>query len=1003
MLNRSAEVILGITNATCIGQKLERYIHPVSQGPYATSINNSIKMAMESLPGTSRPIATRLQLCRGDREARSSSSWADFTISTWFPTDPIFVSPSPTSSSGTDMHHSRNSSSEFVLPRYPHDFLYTMSIVPTTEVIDSQSPTFAEGSVNQSFSLQQAIFENLDLPVLALSKDGKTMLQNQACIDLFASFHKGESDRMLVDTTQEDYLLPWSRETLAYYDEHFEKPFPDEEWPIRSCAILGQNAAPILVGCYGKGTGIRKILEIKPHAIRDQGGLGQHMGGFCTFRDVSTEREQLKKESELQSELHLRQTVQTMPQLIWQATPAGYCDFYSDSFFQYTGKNHRELEGSGWSEVIHVDDFAPAAKIFSEALRTGSILDCAFRIKRYDGVYRWFLCRASCRRDASTGEIVRWYGANIDTHDQVEALALSQRTQAQLQSVIKHAAVTLWAVNRDGIITVAEGPGVNRLKFADDEKGIGIDNYDSVIGRSIYQVWSMIDIEDQINRALQGETAISEMEIDKRWFRTSYTPLREQESDIQPLPNGTFNPSVDINTNHGEIVGVVVVSLDITEIKQAQKRTEESALEKTRALAAEGAAREASRLKSQFLANMSHEIRTPIAGIIGLAELLLDEKEGLSKKHKEYTETIERSAEGLLTVINDVLDFSKVEIGKLDVEEVPFNLELLLADLKRMHHFATQKKDLIFVESINLSYKGNLIGDLGRLRQVLTNLLSNAIKFTSQGQISLEVNEQFGNSDRDIIIRFDIKDSGCGIKSTALPQLFQPFSQADASTARRFGGTGLGLSISKNLVELMGGQIGLNSIEGQGCHAWFIIPFQRTDREVTDHHGHKREADLMILKSRFGEMLNNAPIATSLSRSSKDIWILVAEDNAVNAQIAVKNIEKMGFSCTIAENGLIALKELHNRRYDAILMDCQMPECDGYEATRQIRLSTNVEIRTLPIIALTASAIKGDKERALEAGMVDYLAKPVKRNTLEITLHKWLYDDGARQKLASFL
>jgi CheY-like chemotaxis protein len=159
----------------------------------------------------------------------------------------------------------------------------------------------------------------------------------------------------------------------------------------------------------------------------------------------------------------------------------------------------------------------------------------------------------------------------------------------------------------------------------------------------------------------------------------------------------------------------------------------------------------------------------------------------------------------------------------------------------------------------------------------------------------------------------------------------------------------------------------------------------------------------MRSRSRFGGLLNNTPIASSLSRQSKDIWILVAEDNAVNAQIAIKNIEKMGFGCNIAENELIALEELHNNRYDAILMDCQMPECDDYEATRQIRLSTNVEIRILPIIALTASAIKGDKERAIKAGMVDYLAKPINGDTLEITLHKWLYDDSARQKLASYL
>jgi signal transduction histidine kinase/CheY-like chemotaxis protein len=652
------------------------------------------------------------------------------------------------------------------------------------------------------------------------------------------------------------------------------------------------------------------------------------------------------------------------------------------------------------------EDFPHAAGMWSESLRTGNALDVAFRLRRHDGVYRWFLCRTVPRRDV-TGKIVRWIGCNTDVNDQVEALAKSQRTQAQMQSVINHAAVTLWAVDKEGIVTVAEGPGIRQFKNVSHSRGINDDMLkEGIVGRSLYEVWGATDVQysatvrELISKALNGENVINESELEGRWYRTSYTPLREQNKDLQILPNGTFNHDVEWNTEEGDIVGVVGVSIDVTERKQAQERIEESALEKTRALAAEEAAREASRLKSQFLANMSHEIRTPISGIIGLSELLLDE-EGLTSKHREYAETIERSAEGLLTVINDVLDFSKVEIGKLDVEQVPFNLVVLLGDLKRMLSFATHKKGLDFKESINLTHKTNIIGDLGRLRQVLTNLLTNAIKFTSQGYISLEVVEQQIDAN-EISIRFDIKDSGCGIKSEALSQLFQPFSQGDASTARRFGGTGLGLSISKNLVELMGGVIGLTSTEGQGTHAWFTIPFRRAS--VTEQSGQKRKAEVLVAE-QFGIGSGGMPIVNpeTLNRPKKDIWILVAEDNAVNASIACKNIEKMGYSCQVAENGLIALQALDKKRFDAILMDCQMPDCDGYEATRQIRKSSNVEIRTLPIIALTASAIKGDRERALEAGMVDYLAKPIKRNVLEGTLSKWLYDYSARQDLAAFI
>jgi signal transduction histidine kinase/CheY-like chemotaxis protein len=504
------------------------------------------------------------------------------------------------------------------------------------------------------------------------------------------------------------------------------------------------------------------------------------------------------------------------------------------------------------------------------------------------------------------------------------------------------------------------------------------------------------------------------MKVDGRWYRTSYTPLRAEEEEggkvgIQKEENSYLCGKEEADMKRQDIVGVVGASMDITDRKQAETSLEESILEKTRALAAEEAAQEASRLKSQFLANMSHEIRTPIAGIIGLSELLLEEK-NLTQQLCDYAETIQRSAEGLLNVINDVLDFSKVEVGKLDVEKIPFNLTLLLEDTLQMLSVVTHKKGLELKDSIRLKYTGLLLGDTGRLRQVLTNLLTNAIKFTSKGQITLEVSTLSEDAD-SICIRFDVHDSGCGIHSQALSRLFQPFSQADPSTARKFGGTGLGLSISKNLVELMNGQIGLNSTEGQGSHAWFVIPFEKANKMSTiedKDNNHLQNSNPFLIaaaQTNSGYATEIAPVIDSsmLNQSRKDIWILIAEDNIVNAKIASKNVENLGFNCRIAENGLIALQELDRQPYDLVLMDCQMPYCDGYEATRLIRKSSNQGIKSLPIIALTASAIKGDRERAIDAGMTDYLAKPVKRNVLEKTLIKWLFDHSSQQLLASFV
>jgi PAS domain S-box-containing protein len=705
-----------------------------------------------------------------------------------------------------------------------------------------------------------------------------------------------------------------------------------------------------------------------------------------------------------------------------------HAQWYSKSWYEYTGAKEHETQGAGWQNIFHPEDMPESSKRWSHSLRTGDLYETAYRARRHDGMWRWMLGRAQPVRDQNTGEIKKWFGTCTDIHDQVEALAASRQAQAQLESVINQAAMTLWAVDREGVVTLAEGPGVRQLKLMAPSTPIGSEKGDAarsedfrerasedggqhhsgsnsnsnssgsrprhtMIGRSIYHVWDSSDIRTAIQRALHGESVTEEMEIDGRWFRTSYNPLRASDPDGPAM--AIAGEIEEEAADDSEIIGVVGASMDITERKRAQIRMEESLVEKSRALAAEGAAREASRLKSEFLANMSHEIRTPIAGVIGLSELLLDER--LSPQQRDYAETIQRSAEGLLTVINDVLDFSKVEIGKLDVERAPFNLEVVLRDQKRMLSFATQKKGLEFRDSVELRYKGLLIGDAGRLRQVITNILTNAIKFTSRGHISLDVLEVSEDAN-SLTVRFDVRDTGCGIAPETLSRLFQPFSQADPSTARRFGGTGLGLSISKNLVELMSGQIGLNSVEGQGSHAWFIVPFAKAKPDEIRAQVETTQEQAAIAPNGGMPGLDRNP----LSRPRKDIWILIAEDNLVNAQIASKNLKKMGFSCRTAENGLLALDELHRNTYDAVLMDCQMPECDGYEATRLIRNSNNPETRMLPVIALTASAIKGDRERALEAGMVDYLAKPVKRAALEATLCRWLYDQDARQCLSRF-
>ncbi|CCO35246.1 Hybrid signal transduction histidine kinase K [Rhizoctonia solani AG-1 IB] len=666
--------------------------------------------------------------------------------------------------------------------------------------------------------------------------------------------------------------------------------------------------------------------------------------------------------------------------------------------------------------------------------------EITYRCLRKDNVYRWMVGRALPIKDAHGG-IVKWVGTCTDIHDTVEALAESKRAKERLQMTLLHAAVTLWTVDQDMKVTIAEGPGVRQLKLMGSPHGSTsssrsdhsssdalqphTSSYPShstsrarfmrnntMLGRCIYEVWDASLIGPAIERAFAGERVVQEMEIEGRWFRTQCTPMREE---WEIYGEGIGANAADVEDNR-PVVGVVG---DITERKLAEVKLRESFAERSRLLASETATKEASRLKSQFLANMSHEIRntdyfmirTPIAGVIGLSELLCDTN--LNPEQRGIAENIQRSADALLTVINDILDFSKVEMGKLDIDNIPFSLGIVILDTKKMLSFATSKKGLTFKEQADLAYTGRVMGDPGRLRQVLTNLLTNSIKFTSEGSIALRATEEF--EDEDVVrVRFSIEDEGVGIADSIRQRLFQPFSQADSSTARRYGGTGLGLTISKNLVELMGGQIGLESKEGQGTCAWFSIPFQKARDEgklpsspselsIQETTAVECSAALETNDGLLGSNLVNgmAPRPSgSLQRPRQGIWILVAEDNLINQQIALKTLRKMGFNAEAVDNGKEVLAAIERRTYDLILMDCQMPEMDGYEATLCIRQLGSAEARSVPIIAMTASAIRGDKEKCLKVGMSDYLSKPVKRQSLEAMLVRWLYDETYRQELS---
>lgn len=620
--------------------------------------------------------------------------------------------------------------------------------------------------------MKDALTDAIEFPVFVMWHDETLAIPNKAAAQLM---HEP------ADTPSDHTWETLSR--FKVYTEDFKRQLTPDELPIVQLCRTRKPFSRHRIGISHPTLG-RQQYDISGKLINDS-KTGEFQAGIVTLKDVTEYTDLIKAQGE-ENDQQFQLICACMPQLLWTTDSQGDHDWFSRRWYDYTGLSVDQSMGGNWKQAFHHDDIGEAARRWERSIATGEEYSIEYRCMRYDGAARWMLGRALPMRDSKSGKISKWFGTCTDIHDLVEARQEAERMRARLLSVIKHAQVTVWVVNKDRVLTFLEG----KLMWDPTEEDITIES----VGNNVYDVFGRhqgkIDLplyKGPIERILNGDNVeqVQEHHIDGngRDYRTRFVPMLGHSR----------NPEGD-----GRVVGVIGVSMDVTEMKKREAELQSREKENTRLLSAETAAKEASRLKSQFLANMSHEIRTPIAGVIGMSELLLDTE--LDEEQRDYAENIQRSANGLLTVINDILDLSKVESGRLDIEEVQFSLSVVINDVCKMLSFAAERKSLTFESDIGVGTTRDLVvmGDPGRVRQILTNLLTNSIKFTSEGSVKLaaEVKEET-NETVDVV--FTVEDTGIGIEEEVRKRLFKPFSQADPSTARRFGGTGLGLTICKNV------------------------------------------------------------------------------------------------------------------------------------------------------------------------------------------------------------
>jgi PAS domain S-box-containing protein len=816
-----------------------------------------------------------------------------------------------------------------------------------------------------------AVAKNSNNIVVVKDLDLRVVVTNQAFADVAGH---SSVDTMIGKTDAEIFGVPADVEPIRSYmqDDRYAQTLSPGQYIQKEEPVMGPDGH------------VQTVLTKKYPVFGDSGEL---IGTGNISVDI-TERKEMQRELEERNEQFALAIAGTNDG-IWDWNLKTGELYLSPRWKQIIGYGADELEQtySMFESLVHEGD-RDRVRAYVQQYLCGGVknYEIEFRMLHKDGSIRWILAKGTALRDQD-GKPYRMAGS----HSDITTRKMLEDALLLFRYAVEQSAACIVITDLVGRIEYVNAAFTRQTGYLPEE-AIGRNPRllkSGTFPSEYYKpLWSTL---------LAGDEWFGEMHNKRKdgslyWESAHISPVRDKDGKMQHF---------------------LAIKEDITVRKQAEDQLRrmnmelEQATRRANNMAAQ--AELASLAKSEFLANMSHEIRTPMNGVIGMTELLLDTP--LDDDQRRYAEIVKHSGEALLAVINDILDFSKIEAGKLEMERVDFNLRDMLEVAVGMLQAKADEKGLAFKCVTEPDVPDRFSGDAARLRQVLVNLVGNAIKFTERGQVAVRVATtggacRTGGTDEAVAcLRFSVTDTGIGIPTDKRGRLFQQFSQVDGSTTRRYGGTGLGLAISKQLVELMGGEIGVESEAGNGSEFWFTVPLRLVGAGTGSGINEEERLEMYLTTGAF---------------ASCDAQVLLAEDDATNRAVALGILKKLGITrVDLAEDGTGVLEALSRKPYDLILMDVQMPGMDGLEATRRIRRQTadrrpqtgeqevggqktdpgNKEQATkneerIPIIAMTAHAMQGDRAKVLDAGMDDYVTKPISAKVLAGVLARWLPGGG---------